>query len=120
MGQVNWTVSNGGVNTAVFTLQNVDGTLYPITGLTWELVVRRDASDLVTASVISVNQTPNTQGAVVANTGASTVTVTLNPVATLALPFRGVYTHTLWANPGLVTATAWAWGGFIVNQVAQP
>jgi hypothetical protein len=114
-------VSNGGVNTVVFTFQNADGSLYPITGLTWEFVVRRDASDAVTPSVISVTQTPNSQGLVTANTGASTVTVTLYPAATLALPARTVYAHTLWADPGgTTTATAWVWGGFIINQVAQP
>lgn len=119
--QFNWTVNTGGVNTAVFTFQNADGSLYNITGLTWEYVVRRDASDPITTAVIEVTQTPNSQGAVTVNTGASTVTVTLYPTATVNLAARTVYDHSLWSDPGdTVNATVWASGGFITNQVAQP
>jgi hypothetical protein len=121
MGQFNWTVNSGSVNTAVFTFQNPDGTPYSISGLTWEYVVRRDASDAYTAAVATVTATPSSAGVLVANTGASTVTVTLYPATTLALPARAVYAHTLWSDPGDATqATAWVSGSLINNQVAQP
>lgn len=114
-------MSNGGVNTLTLTFTNPDGSLFPITGLTWEYVARRDASDVVTASVIQVTTTPNSQGVISVNTGTSQVTVTLYPAATLNLPARAVYAHTLWSDPGNSTsATAWIYGGLVINQVAQP
>jgi hypothetical protein len=121
VGQVNWTIQSGSSNTAVFTLEDTDGSLYPLTGLTWEYVVRRDASDLSSAAVITVNETPNAQGVVTVDLNASTVTVTLYPAATATLTQRAVYAHALWADPtDPALATCWVYGGFVVNQVAQP
>lgn len=114
-------MQNGGANTVVFSIQNADGSPYNITGLTWEYVVRRDASDAFTASVIELTSTPNAQGVVTPNVTDSTVTVTLYPAATLPFPPRAVYAHALWSDPGdAESATNWLYGSFIINQVAQP
>lgn len=94
------------------------GALYPITGLTWEFVVR--ASGISGGSpLISVTTSANSQGVLTVTTAASTVQLTLNPAATQSLA-TGQYAMSLWSDPGLSTAYTWLNGPLILNGNPQP
>ncbi len=94
------------------------GALYPITGATFEYVVR--ATGTSTGSpLISVTATPNSQGALTVTTAASTVLLTLYPAATVNLP-PGQYAQALWMNPGGSTAFTWLSGPLIIQGNPQP
>lgn len=115
----NWqTAVIGSTNQATFTFQNDDGTLYPITGATWEYVVRIGQFDRSTVPLISITTTATSEGVLVVNTAASTVSLALNPAATASMK-AGIYSHALWMNPNTATAFLWVSGQLTLNPVAQ-
>lgn len=118
---VNWTsIPTGSLYSASFVLTNADGSLYNISAATFEYVVRIDPGDTSTTPLVKLTTTPGTEGVLTVNTGTSTVTITLNPAATMTLPTRSLYAHALWMNPATLTAVPWFSGQFIVTPVAQP
>ena len=100
----------------------VPGTLapYPITGFTWEYVVRPTATDLSTP-LIDITTAGNSQGQLIvtATSSASLVTVALTPAATVGLT-PGQLFHSLWANPSTTSAFTWLSGNLIVLGNPQP
>jgi hypothetical protein len=92
-------------------------TPYPITGATWEYVVRNpDGSPL-----ISVTTGSSADGVIaVTDTGVlSQVQLTLTPAATADLDAQG-YPHALWMNPSTATAFCWFTGQLVVSASPQP
>jgi len=115
----NWQIPVGAESGANFQIQNPDGTPYPISGATWEYVVRAAGTSAGTP-VISVTTTANTEGALTVTTSpVSNVALTLYPAATATLS-PGSYSHALWMNPGATTAMLWVTGTLTVTAVAQP
>ena len=94
------------------------GTLYDISGLTWEFVVRDTGTSGGTAA-ISVTTSANSQGVLTVGTATSTVQLTLYPAATQALE-TGQYALSLWSNPGLDSAYTWLSGPLVLNGNPQP
>lgn len=94
------------------------GALFPITGMTWEYVVRPTGTS-VGGALISVTPSANSQGVLTVGTATSTVQLTLYPAATQSLA-TGQYAHALWMNPGLATAYTWLSGPLILNGNPQP
>lgn len=94
------------------------GALFPISGLTWEFVVR--ATGTSTGSpLISVTPSANSQGVLTVDTAASTVQLSLYPAATQSLA-TGQYALSLWSNPGLASAFTWLSGPLVLNGNPQP
>ena len=95
-------------------------TPYPISGATWEYVVRATPTASGTA-VISLTTSPNSQGflTVTATASLSQVLMSLYPSATASLA-PGTYYHTLWQNPGSGTAYTWFTGLLQVQGNPQP
>ena len=101
-----------------YTIQNPDGTLFPITGTTWELVVRNDPSEATSVTpAIKVTTTSSASGVITINTVTSVVSVTIAPSATAALTQKS-YVYSLWMNPGTTTATAWVTGTVFASLIA--
>lgn len=116
---INVTNPQGSAITQVYVLTNADGSLYPLTGVPVEYVVRLDAVDTSVTPLLKLTTSSSAAGVVSVNTSTSTVTVTVNPAATLAFA-PGLYAHALWTNPTLTTALVWVRGQFITQGVAQP
>lgn len=115
----NWqTPVVGSLAQASFVFQNDDGSLYNITGATWEYVVRIGPSDRSAAPLLSITTTSTSAGVLVVTTSTSTVALTINPAGTASLK-PGIYSHTLWMNPNTTTAYAWLTGQFTLNAAAQ-
>lgn len=105
----------------VFTTPAPGGaTPYPISGSTWEYVVRPAAtsSGSPTFSVTSSGTSAGTI-ATTATTTLSQILLTVYPTATASLT-PGAYAHGLWQNPGSATAFCWASGSLMINGTAQP
>lgn len=112
----NWSIPNNAESNASVLIHDPDGTPYPISGLTWEFVVRDGSSSVV----ITLSTTATAQGVLTVSTSPdSQVAITLYAAATATLS-PGKYAYTLWANPGQPTATAWLTGSLQVIGVAQP
>lgn len=101
-----------------YTIQNPDGSLFPITGTTWEFAVRNDPSELVSVNpLIKVTTTSSASGLITINTSTSVVSLTVAPVATGVLTQKQ-YVYSLWMNPGTTTATAWFTGTLFATFIA--
>lgn len=99
-----------------FGIRNPDGSPYPITGLTWEYVIRSPDG----RTTVSITTTPSDNGQLTVTTsGQSLVQLTIAPDATSGIS-AGSYSHALWSNPGTDTAFLWVTGALIVQAVAQP
>jgi hypothetical protein len=95
------------------------GALFPITGMTWEFVVRATGTSSG-SPLISVTPSANSQGVLTVSTAASTVQLTLYPAATQSLA-TGQYALALWMNPGIAdTAYTWLSGPLILQGNPQP
>jgi len=115
----NWQIPAGAESGANFQIQNPDGTPYPISGATWEYVVRSAAAGGL-ALEFSVTTTVNASGLLTVTTSpTSNVALTLYPAATVNLS-PGAYAHALWMNPGTSAAMLWVTGTLTVTAVAQP
>lgn len=92
---------------------------YPISGATFEYVVRTSQSDLGTP-VIDITATPSSFGLIVVTSTAalSQVLLDIYPAATASL--SGTYFHALWMNPGGSSALTWFTGLFLVDGNPQP
>lgn len=118
--QVNAQAVAGSVWDCAYQLYNDDGTLMDITTKTFELAVRATVTDTSPSPLVSVgSQQATANGYIAVNTGTSTVTVLLSPVAT-ALLGRGARPYGLWMNPGLVDATDLVTGTFYSALAANP
>ena len=95
------------------------GTLFDISGMTWEFVVR-DTGTSGGSPLISVTTSGSDAGVLTVTTPASTVQLSLYPAATADMA-PGQYAMALWMNPG-ITATAYTWlsGALILNGNPQP
>lgn len=103
----------------VITFTASDGTPYPITGATWEYVVRA-AGTATGAPLIDITTTSSADGQItVPGSGLSQVELTISPSATAALA-PGTYAHALWMNPGLSTAFTWLSGQLTIEANPQP
>ena len=94
------------------------GALYPISGFTWEYVVRATGTS-GGSPLISVTTSANSQGVLTVTTAASTVLLTLYPAATSSLG-AGQYAQSLWSNPGGASAYTWLNGPLILQGNPQP
>lgn len=94
------------------------GALFPISGMTWEFVVR-DTGTSGGSPVISVTTSASDEGLLTVDTSASTVQLSLYPAATQDLA-TGQYALSLWMNPGLASAYTWLSGPLILNGNPQP
>ena len=94
-------------------------TPYPISGATWEYVVR--ATPTASGTVISLTTSAGSQGSlqVTATSSLSQVFMSLNPVATASLA-PGTYYHSLWQNPSSGSAYTWFTGLLQVVGNPQP
>lgn len=92
---------------------------YPISGATWEYVVRTSPSDMGTP-LIDLTTSPTSSGilTVTATSSLSQVQVGIYPAATEAL--EGQYWAALWMNPGTNAALCWASGPLLVQPTSQP
>jgi len=96
-------------------------TPYPITGATWEYVVRANATDVGTP-LIDITTTPTSAGLItVTSTGSlSQVLLAIYPPATATLT-PGSFYHALWMWPGNSTsAFTWVTGQLVVQGNPQP
>lgn len=91
------------------------GAIFPISGFTWEYVVRNSAG----STVISVTTSSSAEGVLTVSTSASTVQLTLYPAATQSLAV-GQYSHALWANPSTSSAYTWFSGTLVLGSNPQP
>ena len=94
------------------------GTLFPITGMTWEYVVRATGTS-GGSPLISITTSSSADGVLTVSTAASTVLLTLYPAATSGLAPQQYY-HSLWMSPGGDTAFTWFSGALIVQGNPQP
>ena len=95
-------------------------TPWPITGFTWEYVVRESAAP--GASLVFEITTTSSASGVIAITDTASVSqalLSVYPAATAALT-PGTYFHALWSNPGETSAYAWFSGSLIVTGSPQP
>ena len=120
-----WTLqmAAGSVQDYTFTFESpgqFSTTPYPISGATWEYVVRATPTAGGTA-VISLTTSPNTQGflSVTATASLSQVLMTLYPSATASLA-PATYYHALWQNPSSGSAYTWFTGLLQVQGNPQP
>ena len=94
-----------------FVVAQPGGTVpWPITGATWEYVVRTSASD-TGSPLITVTTSASADGVLTVTSDAATsqVLLSLYPAATATLA-AGAYSHALWMNPGTPNAYAWFGG----------
>ena len=93
---------------------------YPISGHTWEYVVRTSPADNGTP-LIDITTSGNSQGILIvtASTTLSQVLITLYPAATQGLA-AGQYFHTLWQDPGTSAAYTWFTGNLVIDGNPQP
>jgi len=111
--QVNINAAAGSQWTSGYQLQNDNGTLLDITGMTFEFAIRPTASDITAPPLVSVNSTAATvQGYITVTVATATLLVVLSPTAT-ALLGQSSYPYSLWMNPftpgatDLVTGTSY-------------
>ena len=92
---------------------------YPISGYTWEYVVRTSAADMGTP-LIDLTISPDTDGVLVvtSTSSLSQVLVEIYPAATEDLD--GEYWHALWMNPGTNQAFTWVTGPLLIQGNPQP
>lgn len=95
-------------------------TPWPITGFTWEYVVRESAAPGA-ALVFEITTTVSVSGLITITDTASVSQALLSvyPAATSSLT-PGTYFHALWSNPGLDSAYSWFSGALLVNGNPQP
>ena len=107
----------------VFQFLNSDGSLMPIDGYSYQMVVRTstESSGSPVFSVASSGAT--SYGSITIDLTTSSITVTLTPTATLLL-LSGAggepYALTLWQDPGLSTASVVVSGSIYAIPVASP
>ena len=94
------------------------GTLFPITGMTWEYVVRATGTS-GGSPLISITPSSSADGVLTVSTAASTVQLTLYPAATQGLA-PATLAHALWQNPSSGSAFTWWTGPLIVQGNPQP
>ena len=108
--------------TFTFTTTDPGGTTpYPISGDTWEYVVRETAGSSG-GPLISVTTSASAAGliTVTATSAVSQALLALYPAATATLG-AGSYSHAFWQNPGNpTTAFCWMLGTLTVTGAAQP
>ena len=92
---------------------------YPVTGATWEYVVRQSAT-ASGAPLFTVTPAASVQGVItVTDTDVlSQVLLEICPAASVNL--AGVYAHALWMNPGTPGALDVAGGALHVAAAPQP
>jgi hypothetical protein len=93
---------------------------WPITGATWEYVVRETATD-TGSPVFSVTTASSSSGLItITDTGTvSQALLSLYPAATAGLT-PGTYFHALWMNPSTPGAYAWFSGNLMIYGCPQP
>ena len=91
--------------TCSYQLQNDDGTLFNITGMTFAFSIRPTASDVTAPALVTVNSTAaSAQGYITVTVATATLLVVLSPAAT-ALLGQNAFPYSLWMNPGTTSAT---------------
>jgi len=113
----NTVVDQGSAAQYTFTFTATGGAPYPMTGTTWEYIVRNSGG----TQEILLTTTPNSEGSltVSSTSSLSQVTLVLNPAATSGLA-PGVYNHAIWMDPGTANAYCWLTGTLTVSTVPQP
>lgn len=115
--QWNTATAAGSLWVQTFTLLNGDGTRIDLTGLGWEFVIRPGVTDAADPPLVKVTTAPGSQGGIVVDVDAATVTVTLTPEATVLLG-KGARPHALWSQPGTANSICWVNGTFNSSLVA--
>lgn len=116
--QVQFASAAGSLWRRTFTITDDSGPV-DLTGLSWEFVIRPNATDATVPALVSVTTTPTAQGQIDVTPAEGIVTVTLTRAAT-ALLGKGARPHALWSNPGQDDATCWCEGVFNTQLVAAP
>ena len=108
-------------NTAFTTNAPGGTTPYPISGSTWEYVVRVSPTDATVPPLIEFGTSGNSQGILVvtASLSVSNVLMQMYPAATASLT-PGTYYHTLWMDPGTSNAVSWWSGLLLIDGTPQP
>jgi hypothetical protein len=117
----NYTVvtAQGSQWSAIFQIQNDDGSLADLTNKVFEFVVR-DRLTPASQIVFSVNSTTSTAyGEIVVTLSTSSLQVIVNAAATVLLS-EGGGPYTLWMDQNLADATALVTGVFLASPVANP
>jgi hypothetical protein len=96
-------------------------TPWPISGATWEYVVRTSATDLTSPPLIEITTALTSAGqlTVTASATTSSVLLTIAPAATVNLA-PGSYAQALWENPGTSTAFCVFDGLLLIDGAPQP
>jgi hypothetical protein len=96
------------------------GNPYPISGATWEYVVRTSPGS-GGSPLIEVTTTVGPDGllTVTSTAALSQVAMDLYPAATMSLS-PGSYFHALWMNPGTNAAYSWFTGLLQIESASQP
>jgi hypothetical protein len=96
-------------------------TPWPISGATWEYVVRTSATDLTVPPLISITTALTGAGqlTVTASATTSSVLLVMAPAATVSLT-PGTYYAALWENPGTSTAFCVFDGLLLIDGAPQP
>lgn len=95
---------------------------FPISGATWEYIVRTTTTDTTPGGVIDITTSANSQGVLVVTSSSSQSSVLLDlyPAATATLT-PATYFHALWESPGTPgQAYCWFTGSLIIEGNAQP
>lgn len=99
--------------TFTFTEPGPAGVPYPISGATWEYVVRANAADTgVPLISITTALTSAGQITVTATASLSQVLLDILPAATAPLA-PGTYAHALWINPSTSSQVVWFEGSLL-------
>lgn len=117
-----WTlkIPSGSLQEWVLTLTSPGSSSpYPVSGASWEYVVRPSARDLETP-LVDITDSAGFAGliTVTSTSSLSQVLLSVYPAATAGL--SGFYAHALWMNPGTPSALAVAEGTLQVIASPQP
>lgn len=95
-------------------------TPWPISGATWEYVVRISQTDSG-SPVFKLTTTSGTPGVITITSTASVsaALISIFPAATASLA-PGTYFHALWMNPSTAGAYAWFTGNLVISGNPQP
>lgn len=118
--QVQINVAAGSQWSQGYQLQNDDGSIFNITGMAFEFVIRPNASNVAEPAMVSVNSTASSaQGYITVTVETATLLVVLSPTAT-ALLGQSVNPYSLWMNPGTSSQTDLVQGASFCVLVALP
>jgi hypothetical protein len=92
---------------------------YPISGATWEYVVRVSQTDLTIPPLIEITTTVSAAGLITVTDATASLLLEIYAAATVNLP-PGTYYQSLWMDPGDSNAFTWVTGTLVIQGNPQP